>query len=434
MGLSSYDISILQTMVGISDEMTRSVLEQVKDEEPNSSLVPVYNLLLLENYKEAANQIKKIMEKELDLEYISMLQMSKFYMQRKAVPYVIRDVSFPEKKRIIKGSLNDPICDVVKEAVASIIHNNPFNNDEMIEIAINIYNNKYISVRVLVVDLLTIIDGAKFLLDDIIKSTNWRIRLRAASNLLLFDRNDQNKIINELKNDHIDEVRINLAKNLKTLEYLDLLKDPCDTVRAIYLENVVDLIQDISIFQELSNDSSWEVKKVLLNLQDDLFKKITIPIIKSNTEQVQWRIKYDILGLIEERIDKDYVGKLLIGIILGCMKDKVCEVRNKARDIAIKLVKTKHWMQHYLNDISDLVSSSKYLYRISVTPLAIEYDNKYKTEISKTLKHDPLDNVRRAYEDYLKKYLITLDYTDEENGLRGESLEVDSVFTNTQED
>src|SRR5690606_29852446 len=111
-----------------------------------------------------------------------------------------------------------------------------------------------------------------FLLNEMLENSSWRLRLKLAMNIERFNVTDQRDIIEKLKNDNIDEIRIRLSKNLHSLEYISLLEDPCEFVRSSYLLNVIHLISDESILLKLVRDQSWEVKKILLNLKEDKFK------------------------------------------------------------------------------------------------------------------------------------------------------------------
>jgi hypothetical protein len=404
------NISEMQSLIGVSEESTDQVLNAVKSTARTLKLLPVYDLLLLERFDNAIQLIQETMEISLDLEYLHNLQRSRFYLQRKAVPIIIKNLTFDEKIQILKTSLKDEICDVVIEAVASIKYSNPFNNDELLNIAIDLFKNKYSSIKVLSADLLAIINSSTFLLADLIKSNNWRLRLRVASCFLKFNLNDQLMILLELKKDPIDEIRIELSKSLKGLEHIDLLEDSCEFVRSNYLSNVIDQIEDQYDFNKILEDKSWEVKKILLNLKGDLFKRITIPLIKSSTENVPWRIKHEVLSLVENNIDNEFAAKLLLGFLIKSLKDKICEIRTKSQQILCKIIKKYDWVNEIFDEIENLAVSSNYLHRVAVVPVVIEFDIKFNLKIGKNLFNDKIKNVRDRALDYISENNLDIKY------------------------
>lgn len=403
-------ISELQTLVGVSDSLTEQVLQKVENLPRIPSYLPIYNLLLLERYENTVLLIEEVMKVSLDLEYLNYLQRSKFYLQRKSVPFIIKNLSFADKANILRISLKDEICDVVKEAMMSIIHSNPFTEDELLDIAIELSKNKYIAIKVLAADLTVLIEKGSFLLSDMIRSTNWRLRLKIASLYPKLKPEDQIRVSLELKKDHVDEVRIELSKSLKGMEHLDLLDDPCEFVRSFYLSNIIDHIDDQFDLKKLLNDNSWEVKKVLLNLKGEAFKKITIPLIRNSTENVSWRIKHEILCLVEKNIETEFTSKLLLSFLIKNLKDKVNEIRIKAQEILCKIIKRYAWVNEFFYEIESLATNSNYLYRISAVPIVIEYDIKFKTVIGKALYDDPVVNVREKVIDYIKENNLNISY------------------------
>ena len=410
MNMDICGISELQTLVGVSDSLTEQVLQKVENLPRIPSYLPIYNLLLLERYENTVLLIEEVMKVSLDLEYLNYLQRSKFYLQRKSVPFIIKNLTFADKANILRISLKDEICDVVKEAMMSIIHSNPFTEDELLDIAIELSKNKYIAIKVLAADLTVLIEKGSFLLSDMIRSTNWRLRLKIASLYPKLKPEDQIRVSLELKKDHVDEVRIELSKSLKGMEHLDLLDDPCEFVRSFYLSNIIDHIDDQFDLKKLLNDNSWEVKKVLLNLKGEAFKKITIPLIRNSTENVSWRIKHEILCLVEKNIETEFTSKLLLSFLIKNLKDKVNEIRIKAQEILCKIIKRYAWVNEFFYEIESLATNSNYLYRISAVPIVIEYDIKFKTVIGKALYDDPVVNVREKVIDYIKENNLNISY------------------------
>lgn len=400
MGPDNLDVLELQLQVGVSEELTDRVLSQVGSCQPSPALLPVYNLLMLERYEATIPLIMRVVEAHYDLEYLTSLQKSRFYLQRRSVPCLAATAPCSDRKMIFKASLRDPICVVVKEAVGAIMLNSPFTKSEHLDIAKDLFNSKYMAVRVLSVDVLALAEPGSQLLAEILASSSWRMRLRAAALLRGFGGVDQQRIISALIHDHIEEIRIHLGKSLDTLDHAELLKDPSEHVRAAYLYNVVHLIDDRTVFDALARDPSWEVKKVLLNLTGEWFKQVTIPLIKVGAENTKWRVRLEILGLIDEHVENDFASRLLISFIIKRLQDKISAIRTKAKDILLKMLERYDWCAAHVREIEDVVRSENYLYRVSVVPVAISYDRKFGTQISEVLQKDRVENVRQCYYDY----------------------------------
>lgn len=412
----------------MNEDLTDKVLCRVRSLPPSPALLPVYNLLLLERYEAAIPLIKSALQQKLDMEYIGCLQRSKYYIQRMSAPCIVKSLSFPGKKDLLRTSLQDPICEVVKEAVKSIGENNPFDDEELVEIALDLFRSKYTSVKILSVDILALIRGSSFLLMDALKSSNWRLRLRVASCLQRFGPEDRKKVISELISDHVEDVRIELSKHLKTLDHMELLRDPCELVRSNYLGNIVEQIEDERVFKCLIEDKSWEVKKILLNLKGELFRKITIPLIRHSTEGISWRIKHDILVLIEQKIDNEFVSKLMMGVLIRHLQDKVCEIRAKSQQTLVKIIGRYGWVDEYYYELEAVAHCSNYLHRISAVPVAVEYDARMGTDLSRALKHDRIINVRDCYNDYVKSHGNRLAYDEDSASIDVlEDSQVDSM-------
>ncbi|KAM0681073.1 hypothetical protein GINT2_000858 [Glugoides intestinalis] len=410
MEINTVNAKEVRELVGITEELTDNVLYKLKMQPPSKEFLSTYSLLLIERFEETLLLVIKAMEEDLDTNFLYSLQQSRFYLHRMAVPIIIRTLTFPERKVLLRNGLKDPICEVVKQSVNSIKNYCQFDNTELLEIALELFKSKYTAVKILTVDALAMIGESSFLLASLITSTNWRIRLKVASRFAEFNSDDQTRILLELKKDHIDEVRVELSKGIKSLEHLDLLGDPCESVRANYLSNIIDFIRDEQILVTMMQDSSWEVKKILLGLKGEMFKNVTIPLIKNSTENVSWRIKYEIMTLIDERVSNEFASKLLMSFLIKNVKDKVCEIRRKAQRILVKIIRHYDWVSEYFLDIESLVSSTNYLYRISAIPIAIEYDLKFKTELGKVLKHDKVINVRDYFRDYSSKQDLNIEY------------------------
>ena len=156
----------MQYSIGISEALTDWVLGYVKSAKPSSKFLAIYELLLLERFDEAIPLISSILQRKLDKDYRIRLQQSKFFIHRKSVPLLIKNIEFADKKKILKNALADPICEVVREAVNSLSVKNPFKNDELLEIAFDLYSSRFIGSKVLTVDILILLNESSFLLSD----------------------------------------------------------------------------------------------------------------------------------------------------------------------------------------------------------------------------------------------------------------------------
>lgn len=400
--MNDLEILEIQSQIGLSDELTDKFLVKLKSLMPCSTHLPLYELFLLERYDETLPMITYLMSYHFNYEYLINLQNSDFYLHRKAAASIAKTINFNNKKDFLMKFLSDGICDVVKEATTSIRESKLFNQEDLLNILMLLYNNKYTAVKILSIDILSMLTDTS-VLNEILISNNYRIRLKLAMNFDLFRSEDQIKILNELKTDIVEEIRIEISKKLKSLDHLDLLKDPSEMVRSNYLSNVIDQIKDEEILKELVQDESWEVKKILLNLTGELFKNITIPLIKNFSNDVSWRIKYNILELIEKRLDNEFVCKMMSSYLFGCLKDKVSEIRNKCSNILIMYVERFSWMEEVYYELYNIVNSSNYLFRISVIPLAVHFDRRFKTALCSRFETDTVVNVRDYFNDWISK-------------------------------
>lgn len=399
MGQGDADAAGMQLRVGVSDELTDEVLRAVQAHPPSQALLPVYNLLVLERFEATVPLIRAAMDRQPDLEYITSLQKSRFYVQRRCVPYIAAAIPPEERKTVLRTSLRDPICAVVSEAVGAILKSSPFSSDELLGIAADLYGSRYTTTRMLSVDILILIQESRPLLLDVLRENNWRMRLRCASLLGRFNPGDQERIVAELRSDHVDEVRAALARNLHTLDHIDFLGDPCDTVRANYLANVVNMIDDQAIFSRITADESWDVRKILLNLRGEWFRKITIPLIKTSTENVKWRTKIEVLDLIDNQVGDSFVSRLMASFLIRALHDRVCEVRRRAQAVLLKIIAAYDWCAEYADELRAAAGSENYLYRIATVAVAIAFDRRFGTGIADALMNDRVENVRLCYSD-----------------------------------
>lgn len=397
--LSQTELFELQTQIGINEELTDKVLLKIKSLDQSSDFFTIYNLLLLERYDNTLPLITLALNRKMDINYLHTLQTSKYYILRKSACQAIRSIDFPEKKDFLRRSLNDPIVQVVKEATESILQSNIFTEEELLEVAIELFNNKYTTVKMLSIDIIHNIPSGSFFIADLIKANNWRIRIKLANCVNLFKTEEQNFIIDELKSDSTEEVRIELSKNLYTLDHLELLHDESSQVRANYLTNIIQKIQEKNILRGLINDESWEVKKILLHLENEMFKEISIPLIKKE-EDVCWRTRHEIICLLETKIKDEFIMKLMTEYLLKNMTNITWQIRQKCQEILLSCIERYEWMEDWKNKIIEIVESKNYLFRISVVPIALAFDLKFNSNISLALINDPVINVRDFYNEY----------------------------------
>lgn len=399
----------LRGQVGHSELKTEKALQTVSSISPNSRLLPIYDLLLLERFEPTIPLIRMTLENLNSLStpdssiqitnYLSTLQNSQYYFHRMAVPCILRHSSLPleTKRDFLSKSCQDRVGHVVKETVTTIINDEIFDKQQLADIANYLLDHEYAMMRTLAVDIIAKIRDERKFIRAALDSSSWRVRLRMGLLIKKFDSNEQTLIIDKLRNDPVEEVRVHLAANLSSLEYSFFLDDLSDQVRAIYLKNVVSKINDQTIFEKLMNDDSWEVKKFLLNLRDEWLHSVTIPLIKSSTQNVKWRMKLEILKLIEDKIEESEIARPLFGFICEAVQDKTCEIRKKAAQILKKIVERHDWSKEYTVDLERVVLSKNYLHRISILPVVVAFDKKWGKSISKPLKEDVVVNIREYY-------------------------------------
>jgi len=412
MDISLLGIDEMQSLIGTNDEITETILNRLRVLPPSRLLLPVYTILLLERFDVTLPLVEKVICEgtDIDLGFIGALQSSRFYNHRMAVPLILRSLSFPEKRAILRVSLRDEICEVVRRSVASILANNPFDTEELLDIAMELHRSRYTVVKVLSIDILTLIGESSFLLADLIRSANWRIRLRLASRVSAFNGDDQQSIMQELVRDSVDEVRIELSRHISSLDQMQLLEDPNMTVRGNYLERMIDRIGDEAVLRRMLDDPSWEVRKKLLVLKDERFRRITIPLMRSKTEGIPWREKCGVFGVIEANVGDELTAKMLMMFLLKHLRDKVHEIRQQAQRILVQVVQRHGWIVEYFYELEAVAMSPNYLYRISAVPVIVEYDLRFKTDLGRRLRNDRVLNVRECFIDYCRMRGAELDY------------------------
>ena len=100
-----------------------------------------------------------------------------------------------------------------------------------------------------------------------------------------------------------------------------------------------------------------------------------------------------------------------MSFLIKNMKDKVCEIRQKSQEILCKIIRNYSWANEFYYEIENLAVSSNYLHRISVVPVAIEYDIKFKLDTAKKLFNDNIQNVRDRVKDYILENNLNIKYS-----------------------
>ncbi len=387
----------LEVKIGVSEEHTNEIMYKLSTSEYLPSYLRMYNLLLLERYDETVPLIKRGMESDFNIVYIESLQNSRFWAQRRCVPQISMSGSCDDRKKILLRSLSDCSHMVVNEAIEAIMANNPFCDDELRNIAINLFDNNLIRNRVRSVDLMACLKPVGDLLERAVNDDSWLMRVRCAMLLKRFGEDEQNLIIERLREDSVEEVRIELAKNLNRLEYAGYLNDPSSQVRGAYLSNVIGEITDEALLTQIIENNAWEIGKLVLGIKGDLFKKISMTLIERNYKGLPWRKKLEMVDLIEKQLDDSKVAKMLMEFLFEGTRDKVFLIRQRIAELLKIIILRYDWIVDYEKEFREIINSTNYLHRLTIVPVIIAYDKKNNTNLSEALKNDKIANVRIYY-------------------------------------
>ncbi|KAI4291145.1 serine/threonine-protein phosphatase 2A regulatory subunit A [Pancytospora philotis] len=397
MGLAN-DPKELQHLVGATEQLTDEVLQTIIENGPSREMLPVLNLLLLERHEAAVQLIRSVLDSLNDIEYVKSLQNSRFYLQRMSVPRLSSGLPPADRRAILLKSLGDDILAVVRAAVDSIAEDSPFDDDELLEIAGALCAKQFVSWQMLAVDILAVraADGA-YLLEKLLRTDAWRVRLRIAVLMDRFSRDDRALITERLVGDRIEFVRLQVAQRLCSLEHSCLRQDPSSQVRVAYLANVIDQITDPEELRAIACDPSWEVRRAVFGLKGNLFKQIAVPLITEENGTLSWRRSYEILELVETKIGDSDISESLADYLFSRLRDRVADVRSKAAVVLCKIIDVHTWSSRLAESIEAVVSSSNYLHRIAAVPVAISYDRAFHTRLCDALINDSVVNVRDYY-------------------------------------
>ncbi|ORD96878.1 hypothetical protein HERIO_1219 [Hepatospora eriocheir] len=396
--------------VGLSEEKNTEILENLAKELSKLERITVNELfgdllltLILEDFD---NTILFIQNNEnklvFDKSFVTFLLTSNYYEHRKS--YLSLDCSrsdILQYKTNLKLLVRDPVIDVVKLAVEQIcLFVSEFYKEALLEIALDLYNNLFVSIKVLSVDILLLTDTPEYLLDELLTNYNWRVRYYVAQNVIRFNDKLQDHIFYNLKDDSIEDVRIILAKNSCTLNTLYFLDDSSEIVRGSYLYNIISILNDDLILDVCLKDKSWLVRKNFLYLKGERFIKYTLPMLKSiRTVDIHWRERVEIFKLLEFVINDRSVAKCLLKPFLKGLKENFAQIREKAGRNLIKIANNfPQLFEKYFENILEIVNHDCYSVRISVIPLIWALSKTYSDfdVIKEKLMNDSIENVRLA--------------------------------------
>ncbi|EQB60375.1 protein phosphatase [Vairimorpha apis BRL 01] len=391
-------------IIGRDKQKTIDLINYMNFKMPvDENLLHVCALLLLENRNSVIEAIIKILKVNQPLiqTFIKGLQSSNFYNQRMAVPRIIVSLEFDGKKDILKNCFYDKTGLVIKEAVESLhfYDNLPFNDDELLKITIDLNNSMYDFVQCLVPNMLKYVKQCNFLISDICLCKSWRKRLSLVKNLKYFSDEQKNNILNILSKDTEEAVRVALVEEMDHFdEYIDIfINDKSPQVRAATVKKIGLLNENTDVLKKVIDDKSWLVHKELLCIhKEDIYENISLHLIKSLPKSHDWRIKIEILGTINYIVQHNnlLVKRCLLDIFFEYLCDPVCEVRNKASNVFVNLIKEADWSEILLEKFNKLIEMSSYLVRISLAEVCLTFDLKHKTKYVVKMLQDEVFNVK----------------------------------------
>lgn len=396
------DILKLQSIIGKEKEITYKLISYLKSNAPISpEILPICTLLLIENRSSTIEVIQNILihHPHLVQDTINELQSSKFYNQRCAVPQII--IEIPDTKMYLKKAFNDNIGVVVKEACLSLQFYEalPFSDNELLDIALALNNHQYDYIQCLVPDVLIFIKQKTFLMSEISLSKSWRKRLSLVKKVSYLSLEDRYYLYNTLCKDPEESVRIALVKEIDCLtdfkKYAEIfLTDTSENVRSLMVRKIGNMYDDL--LDNIVNDPSWIVRKELLCIhREDIYERISLPIINSLPKNNTWRVKIEILETISHILNFNdvLVQRCLLDILFKYLTDPVYEVRNRAGGVLKDLINKAEWSIELQERLECLLQSS-YLVRITLVEAFKEFDKKHGTKFIKNLLNDKVINVR----------------------------------------
>lgn len=399
-------IERLRFLVGTDEQLTDMLIEHLETVPPSPEHLDVCGLILLEK----AERIKPIIRKTFSIfpeaipGFINELLESPFYAQRQAIPSLIVNSRYNGVKKTLRKCLEDPEVSVVRNAalVLGEYEEVPFDDDELIEIAVNLNNHYSEYVQCVVPDVLVLIRQPALFLSELCSCNSWRRRHAVAKKVDRFDPHDRAIIYALLSQDPEDETRICLAKNMGCIDDWSVLapqflKDDSPAVRALAVKMVGNREEFQELLKEVASDSSWEVKRELLCVQrSETYRSVSIPLINSLNITPNWRVRKEVLRSIalisrnNEGLLKDFLSQHL----LKYLHDSIFELRMETAKTVKELIPMYSWTIEWLPKIEAATTSRNYLHRITAANAALEFDRVYKTVFTKRLLADTVDNVR----------------------------------------
>ncbi|MCZ6914835.1 MAG: hypothetical protein O7C59_10570 [Rickettsia endosymbiont of Ixodes persulcatus] len=120
--------------------------------------------------------------------YIKLLQNSKFYLHRLAVPYLIKNRELENLKDYLKNAMEDAVEYVVRTVILTLkeYDNLPFTDDEIVNYANIIFESGSDYLEANCVDLLLLVDFEAPLMEELLVSDSWKIKLSLSKKIYRF--------------------------------------------------------------------------------------------------------------------------------------------------------------------------------------------------------------------------------------------------------
>lgn len=401
-----YTVERLGRMIGTDEQLTDMLVEHLLTILPGRNHLEVCGLILIEKPDKAIPVIRRIFSlfPETISDFIDMLLVSPFHIQRQAVPRLIVNTEYRDAKRTLWRCLRDPEVPVVRSAVSVLgeYEDRPFSDEELTEIIADLSSHPSECVQCTVPDIITLIKRPTPFVSEICTSDSWRRRYAIAKNVGRLEHCDRLVVYSYLAQDAEEEIRICLARNMGCVDDWDVLaprflRDSSAAVRALAVQMVGDRREFQEILKEVVSDSSWEVRKELLCVQEgETYRNVAIPLINTLDVTPNWRIRMEVLKSISliSRHDEGLLKEFLSKHLLRYLHDNIYEIRIEASRIVEKLIPMYPWTIEWLPEIESAVTSHSYLHRMTTASAAVAFDRAYKTVFTKRLLDDTIDNVK----------------------------------------
>lgn len=202
-----------------------------------------------------------------------------------------------------------------------------------------------------------------------------------------------------MSKDPEEAVRIALVDKIDCLQDFKnfaeiFICDSSENVRKLIVKKIGNLYDDL--LKNVVNDPSWLVRKELLCIhREDIYEKISLPIIQSLPINNIWRTRIEILETISHIVYHNnlLVQRHLLDTLFNYLTDPVYKVREKAGIVLKDLIIVADWSRD-LRERLDLLIQSSYLVRMTSVEAFLAFDKKYNTGYIKKLLNDKVDNVK----------------------------------------